>query len=87
MHDEDDYVVRFFSDPSYRKQASEHLANCMKEREQVQALEGVLDQSEEMATILLSCGLPALRSMFHAQTHPRTLCMCLCSSESTHLTH
>ena len=56
MHDEDDYVANFFSDPSYRQRASEHLADSMKEREQVQALEGVLDQSEEMATFLLSYG-------------------------------
>lgn len=54
MHDEDDYVARFFSDPSYRKQASLKLADCLTEPEQMQALLGVLDESEEMATILLS---------------------------------
>ena len=56
MHDEDNYVASFFSDPSYRQRACEHLADSMKEREQVQALDGVLDQSEEMATFLLSYG-------------------------------
>lgn len=76
MHDEDDYVASFFSDPSYRRRASEHLADSMKERELVQAVDGVLDQSEEMATFLLS----------YANFH-RITALCARSCKSTRFVH